>query len=237
MWRRYVNFFLYISDTVWRLRYPNSILLSALSLGLQPDVPKPLTIPIWIICVIWGWYYENLLIYQPFVYTIAIRLESRWYPTFDIVYTNINKLHLSHLVYRKWFVINTQSLFQSAIILFIIKGIAIPMITIMIIIIVGVMLLINKSNTRWFKFLATILILIRKGSLELAMDEWLSGKTSYRQISRSLESSGLGVKIIVLLWNLTGIAAAVLLRPVKFQNNWKCSNPNLAASNLREILR
>ena len=86
----------------------------------------------------------------------------------------------------------------------------------MIIIIVSVMLLINKSDNRWFKFLATILILIRKGSLELAMDEWLSGKTSHRQISRSLESSGLGVKMIVLLWNLTGIAAAVLLRPVKF---------------------
>ena len=40
----------------------------------------------------------------------------------------------------------------------------------------------------------------------------LSGKTSYRQISRSLEAARLGVIMIVSLWNLTGISAAVLLR-------------------------
>ena len=40
----------------------------------------------------------------------------------------------------------------------------------------------------------------------------LSGKTSYRQISRSLEVARLGVTIIVSLWNLTGIAAALLPR-------------------------
>ena len=40
----------------------------------------------------------------------------------------------------------------------------------------------------------------------------LSGKTSYRQISRSLEVARLDVTIIVSLWNLTGISAALLLR-------------------------
>ena len=40
----------------------------------------------------------------------------------------------------------------------------------------------------------------------------LSDKTSYRQISRSLEAARLGVIMIVSLWNLTGISAAVLPR-------------------------
>ena len=53
----------------------------------------------------------------------------------------------------------------------------------------------------------------------------LSGKTSYRQISWSLEAARLGVIIISPLWNLTGSAAAE--RPVKF----------LATSRLHEILQ
>ena len=40
----------------------------------------------------------------------------------------------------------------------------------------------------------------------------LSGKTSYRQISWSLEAARLGVILIVSLWNLTGITAALLPR-------------------------
>ena len=40
----------------------------------------------------------------------------------------------------------------------------------------------------------------------------LSGKTSYRQISRSLEAARLGVIMIVSFWNLTGIPAALLPR-------------------------
>ena len=40
----------------------------------------------------------------------------------------------------------------------------------------------------------------------------LSGKTSYHQISRSLEAARLDVTIIVSLWNLTGISAALLRR-------------------------
>ena len=40
----------------------------------------------------------------------------------------------------------------------------------------------------------------------------LSGKTSYRQISRSLEAARLGVIMIVSFWNLTGISAALLPR-------------------------
>ena len=50
----------------------------------------------------------------------------------------------------------------------------------------------------------------------------LSGKTSYRQISRSLEAARLGVG-----------AAEV---PVKFQSDGTSLNPNLAVSRLREIL-
>ena len=38
----------------------------------------------------------------------------------------------------------------------------------------------------------------------------LSGKTSYRQISWSLEAARLDVAIVVLLWNLTGTSAAAL---------------------------
>ena len=40
----------------------------------------------------------------------------------------------------------------------------------------------------------------------------LNGKTSYLQISWSLEAARLGVMVIVSLWNLTGISAAVLPR-------------------------
>ena len=59
----------------------------------------------------------------------------------------------------------------------------------------------------------------------------LSGKTSYRQISWSLEAARLDVAMVVSLWNLTGTSAA------KFQSDWKSLNPNLAASRLHEILR
>ena len=66
----------------------------------------------------------------------------------------------------------------------------------------------------------------------------LSGKTSYRQISWSLEAARLGVIIITPLWNLTGTSAALLpMGPVKFQSNWKSLDPNLGASRLHEILR
>ena len=40
----------------------------------------------------------------------------------------------------------------------------------------------------------------------------LSGKTSYRQISWSLEAARLDVAMIVSLWNLTGTSAAALPR-------------------------
>ena len=56
----------------------------------------------------------------------------------------------------------------------------------------------------------------------------LSGKMSYRQISRSLEAARFDVTIIVSLWKVTGI---------KFQSDRKSLNPNLVASRLQEILR
>ena len=40
----------------------------------------------------------------------------------------------------------------------------------------------------------------------------LSGKTSYRQISWSLEAARLDVAMVVSLWNLTGTSAAALPR-------------------------
>ena len=55
-------------------------------------------------------------------------------------------------------------------------------------------------------------------------------KTSYRQISRSLEAARLDVTITVSLWT-----AAEL--PVKIQSDWKSLNPSLMASRLHEILR
>ena len=65
----------------------------------------------------------------------------------------------------------------------------------------------------------------------------LSGKTSYRQISRRLEAARLEVKMIVSLWIFTGICAKLLLRrPVKLQNDCKSLNPNLVTSILHVIL-
>ena len=66
----------------------------------------------------------------------------------------------------------------------------------------------------------------------------LSGKTSYRQISWSLEAARLDVAMVVSLWNFDrhlGSSAAEV--PAKFQSDWKSLNPNLAASRLHEILR
>ena len=63
----------------------------------------------------------------------------------------------------------------------------------------------------------------------------LSGKTSYRQISWSLEASRLDVAMVVSLWKLTGSSAAEV--PAKFHSDWKSLDPNLAASRLHEILR
>ena len=57
----------------------------------------------------------------------------------------------------------------------------------------------------------------------------LSGKTSYRQISWSLEIRCCNGRIALKFG-----AAEV---PAKFQSDWKSLNPNLAASRLHEILR
>ena len=64
----------------------------------------------------------------------------------------------------------------------------------------------------------------------------LSGKTSYRQISWSLEAARLDVSMVVSLWNLTGNSTAAEV-PANFQSDWKSLNSNLAASRLHEILR
>ena len=53
----------------------------------------------------------------------------------------------------------------------------------------------------------------------------LSGKTSYRQISWSLEAARLDVIIIAPLWNLTGTSAALLPRGCQISERLKKSKP------------
>ena len=66
----------------------------------------------------------------------------------------------------------------------------------------------------------------------------LSGQTSYRKISWSLEAAWLDIITITSLWHFTGISAAALPRCLsKFQSDWKSLNPNLVTSILLEILR
>ena len=66
----------------------------------------------------------------------------------------------------------------------------------------------------------------------------LNRRTSYRKISWSLEAARLDIIMIVSLWNLTGMSAALLSRcMLNFRAIGKSSNRNLAASRLREILQ
>ena len=61
----------------------------------------------------------------------------------------------------------------------------------------------------------------------------LSGKTSNRMISWSLEATKFGFGLFKSLWNLAGTCAAEM--PVKFQSDAIIITPNLAASRLHEI--
>ena len=63
----------------------------------------------------------------------------------------------------------------------------------------------------------------------------LSGKTSYRKISWSLEAAIFGFKLFQSLWNLAGTSAAEV--SVKFQSDTTIATSNLAASRLHEIWR
>ena len=66
----------------------------------------------------------------------------------------------------------------------------------------------------------------------------LSGKTSYHERLWSLEAARLDVVIIVSLWNLTGISAALLsICLSNFTAIGKGLNINLAVSKLHDILR
>ena len=67
-----------------------------------------------------------------------------------------------------------------------------------------------------------------------SMQYALNGKTSYHQISCSLEATKLDVMIIVSLWSIGSTAADV---HVKCHCDWKGLDPNHAASRLHEILR
>ena len=62
-----------------------------------------------------------------------------------------------------------------------------------------------------------------------------NGKTSYRQISWSLEAARLDVIVALKFDRHLGSAAAEV--PVKFQSYWESLNPNLAASRLHKVLR
>ena len=72
---------------------------------------------------------------------------------------------------------------------------------------------IASVTSRWFCTLFSI------GETTLGFYS-LSGKTSFHQISWSLEAAWLGIIIIAPRWNLTGSSAALLPR-VKFQSDWK----------------
>ena len=76
------------------------------------------------------------------------------------------------------------------------------------------------KKTLWYKYEElfwwnTRLInhFMKKGLMENLLGLYsLSCKTSYRQISWSLEAARLGIIIIAALWNLTGISAVLLSR-------------------------
>ena len=63
----------------------------------------------------------------------------------------------------------------------------------------------------------------------------LSGKTSYRQISWSLEATRLNVIIVVSLWNLTGTSAAAL--PMCLLNFREIGKAQTRISRLRDFTR
>ena len=63
----------------------------------------------------------------------------------------------------------------------------------------------------------------------------LSGKSSYRKISWSLEAARFGFRIFQSFWNLTDTSTAAL--PVRFQSNMIITTSNLVVSKLHEILR
>ena len=62
----------------------------------------------------------------------------------------------------------------------------------------------------------------------------LSGRTSYRKISRRLEAARFGFRFSQSLWHMTG-TSAVAEMPVKFQSDTMISN--LEGSKLQEIWR
>ena len=66
----------------------------------------------------------------------------------------------------------------------------------------------------------------------------LSGKTSYRQISRSLKAAWLDVYNdgIALKFD-RHIGSVAVQVPFKFRDNWKSLNANLAASRFHKISR
>ena len=72
----------------------------------------------------------------------------------------------------------------------------------------------------WYNYVNTVtmeqidgLVQERRNSIAKAQGLYsLSGKTSYRQISWSLEAARLDVAMVVSLWNLTGTSAAALPR-------------------------
>ena len=63
----------------------------------------------------------------------------------------------------------------------------------------------------------------------------LSGKTSYRQISCSLEAAILDA-YHSKIWQKMHFGSAAAEVAGKFQSEWTSLNPNFAASRLREIL-
>ena len=65
----------------------------------------------------------------------------------------------------------------------------------------------------------------------------LSGKTSYREISWSLEAASLDVIMLVSLKFDRHLDSTATEVQVKFQSDWTIVNTNFAALRLHEILR
>ena len=85
----------------------------------------------------------------------------------------------------------------------------------------------------WFWYISSDILSV---SVDLDLCS-LSGKTTYRQISWSLEAARLDVNDRIALKFDRHLGSDAVEVAVKFQSDWKSLNQNLAASRLHEILR
>ena len=95
----------------------------------------------------------------------------------------------------------------------------------------------DVTNSQWLlnKFIVYWMLFVDNGLQCILGLYSLSGRTSYRKISWSLEATRFGFILFQSFWNLTGPSAAVLPRCL---SNFRAIRwSNLATSRLREIWR